>query len=373
MSAQVSRRATRASADGPLKLAVPRGALFDDTLEVLDARRRRRLRSAQRLALADLRRRRPGAGDDAPLRRPHLRRGGRRRRRHHRQGRAARAVRPRWSTSCSTSATANAGWCSPGAAGTSAWASRQRRLGAMRIATKYPRIAERHFEATGRQAEVIEVKGSVELAPLVGLADGIVDLVATGRTLEENDLEVREEIARCTARFVANRVAHKLRAAEVDELTDAAARGDGPMRVEALRMERTRGGRAASVRAWLGAARRARRSRRDPRRRPRAAATQAVLELTRRFDATERAPAGLRVDPAPRRRPRSIGPRPGAARALWRPAAANIRAVAEAQLDERPRAARAAAGPSRRGAGGCRSAPPASTRRADAPRTPRAS
>ena len=68
----------------------------------------------------------------------------------------------------------------------------------MRIATKYPRIAERHFEETGRQAEVIEVKGSVELAPLLGLADGIVDLVATGRTLEENGLEVREEIATST-------------------------------------------------------------------------------------------------------------------------------------------------------------------------------
>jgi ATP phosphoribosyltransferase len=94
----------------------------------------------------------------------------------------------------------------------------ERRLGAMRIATKYPRVAEAHFERTGRQAEVIEVKGSVELAPLVGLADGIVDLVASGRTLEENDLEVREEIAVCTARFVANRVAHKLRAAEVDAL-----------------------------------------------------------------------------------------------------------------------------------------------------------
>jgi ATP phosphoribosyltransferase len=94
----------------------------------------------------------------------------------------------------------------------------QRRLGMMRIATKYPRIAERHFEETGRQVEVIEVKGSVELAPITGLGDGIVDLVATGRTLEENDLEVREEIVVCTARFVANRVAHKLRAAEVDDL-----------------------------------------------------------------------------------------------------------------------------------------------------------
>jgi ATP phosphoribosyltransferase len=96
----------------------------------------------------------------------------------------------------------------------------ERRLGAMRIATKYPRIAERHFEETGRQAEIIDVKGSVELAPLVGLADGIVDLVATGRTLDENGLEVREEIATSTARLVVNRVSHKLRAAEVDDIVE---------------------------------------------------------------------------------------------------------------------------------------------------------
>jgi len=96
----------------------------------------------------------------------------------------------------------------------------QRSLRAMRIATKYPRIAERYFESTGRQIELIEVKGSVELAPLVGLGDGIVDLVATGRTLEENELEVREEIVACSARLVANRVAHKLRAAEIDGLTE---------------------------------------------------------------------------------------------------------------------------------------------------------
>jgi ATP phosphoribosyltransferase len=95
----------------------------------------------------------------------------------------------------------------------------QRRLGVMRIATSYPRIAERYFESTGRQIELVEIKGSVELAPLVGLGDGIVDLVATGRTLEENELEVREEIVECSARFVANRVSHKLRAAEIDELT----------------------------------------------------------------------------------------------------------------------------------------------------------
>ncbi|MDX6606425.1 MAG: phosphoribosyltransferase [Solirubrobacterales bacterium] len=96
----------------------------------------------------------------------------------------------------------------------------ERRLGVMRIATKYPRIAERHFEESGRQAEVIEVKGSVELAPLVGLADGIVDLVATGRTLKENGLEIREEIFSSTARLVANRISHKLRATEVDDLVE---------------------------------------------------------------------------------------------------------------------------------------------------------
>jgi ATP phosphoribosyltransferase len=96
----------------------------------------------------------------------------------------------------------------------------ERRLGAMRIATKYPRTAERWFEETGRQAEVIEVRGSVELAPLAGLADGIVDLVDTGRTLAENGLEIREEIAVSTARLVANRVAHKLRATEIDALVD---------------------------------------------------------------------------------------------------------------------------------------------------------
>jgi len=96
----------------------------------------------------------------------------------------------------------------------------ERRLGALRIATKYPRTAERYFEETGRQVELIEVRGSVELAPLSGLAEGIVDLVDTGRTLDENDLEVREEIATSSARLVANRVAHKLRAAEIDTLVE---------------------------------------------------------------------------------------------------------------------------------------------------------
>jgi len=96
-----------------------------------------------------------------------------------------------------------------------------RRLGVMRIATKYPRIAAEYFEETGRQAEIVEVKGSVELAPLTGLAEAIVDLTATGTTLRENGLEIREEIATSTARLISNRVAHRLKAAAVDDIVEA--------------------------------------------------------------------------------------------------------------------------------------------------------
>jgi ATP phosphoribosyltransferase len=93
-----------------------------------------------------------------------------------------------------------------------------RRLGVMRVATKYPRIAARHLEETGRQAEIVEVKGSVELAPLAGLAEAIVDLTASGTTLRENNLVIREEIAVCTARLIANPVAHKLKANQIEDL-----------------------------------------------------------------------------------------------------------------------------------------------------------
>jgi ATP phosphoribosyltransferase len=93
-----------------------------------------------------------------------------------------------------------------------------RRLGVVRVATKYPRIASRHMEETGRQAEIVEVKGSVELAPLTGICEAIVDLTATGTTLRENNLVIREEILVCTARLIANPVAHKLKAAAIDDL-----------------------------------------------------------------------------------------------------------------------------------------------------------
>jgi ATP phosphoribosyltransferase len=90
-----------------------------------------------------------------------------------------------------------------------------------RIATKYPRIAAEHYASKGVQAEVIFVGGSVELAPLVGLSDLIVDLVETGSTLRENQLEVIEEVVPISSVLVANRAAFKLRASEIKPIIEA--------------------------------------------------------------------------------------------------------------------------------------------------------
>jgi ATP phosphoribosyltransferase len=95
-----------------------------------------------------------------------------------------------------------------------------RRRGSVRIATKYPRIAGDYFTSTGRQAEIVEVKGSVELAPLTGLADAIVDLTATGTTMRENHLVEHEQIGVMTARLIANPVSHKLKAPAMDALVE---------------------------------------------------------------------------------------------------------------------------------------------------------
>jgi ATP phosphoribosyltransferase len=93
-----------------------------------------------------------------------------------------------------------------------------RRLGRVRIATKYPRAAAAYFAETGRHADIVEVKGSVELAPLTGMVDAIVDLSATGTTLRENRLVEIEELFVSTARLIANPVSHKLKAAAIDEM-----------------------------------------------------------------------------------------------------------------------------------------------------------
>jgi ATP phosphoribosyltransferase len=100
-----------------------------------------------------------------------------------------------------------------------------KRLGVIRVATKYPRIASAYFERTGRQAEIVEVKGSVELAPLTGMVEAIVDLTATGTTLRENNLVIREEIAVSTARLIANPVSDRLKAQAIDALVEKLGAG----------------------------------------------------------------------------------------------------------------------------------------------------
>jgi ATP phosphoribosyltransferase len=92
-----------------------------------------------------------------------------------------------------------------------------RRRGTLRVATKYTNIAEKYFASTGRQAELVEVKGSVELAAIAGMADAIVDLTATGTTLRENGLVVSEQIADCTARLIANPASYRLKPEAIDE------------------------------------------------------------------------------------------------------------------------------------------------------------
>lgn len=90
--------------------------------------------------------------------------------------------------------------------------------GVKTIATKYPNVARGYFEGKGMDIEAIKIEGSVELAPLLELSDGIVDIVETGTTLKENGLEVIEDIAPISARVIVNRVSMKLRQKEIEEL-----------------------------------------------------------------------------------------------------------------------------------------------------------
>ena len=88
-----------------------------------------------------------------------------------------------------------------------------------KIATKYPKVAKDYFDAKGINVETVKIEGSVELAPLLGLADGIVDIVETGSTLQENGLTVYETIAPISARLIVNVASMKLKKAEIDLLS----------------------------------------------------------------------------------------------------------------------------------------------------------
>ena len=91
----------------------------------------------------------------------------------------------------------------------------------LRVATKYPRLARAYFQQQGLSVEIIPLTGSIELAPLVSLADLVVDVVETGRTMRENGLVELEEIVASQATIVVNRVAYRLRLAELRELLAA--------------------------------------------------------------------------------------------------------------------------------------------------------
>jgi ATP phosphoribosyltransferase len=208
---------TRARSDGPLKLAVPRGVLFQPTLDVLDRAGidTAALRSDSRSLVFD-----GGAVTIVTLRPSDVPT-------YVEAGAADLGITgkdvlaeqvEREVYELADLAYGRCVMVFATVEGDDPAAEALRRLGVMRIATKYPRIAARFFERTGRQAEIVEVKGSVELAPLTGLVEGIVDLTATGTTLRENGLVVREELWASTARLIANPVAHKLKAAEIDEL-----------------------------------------------------------------------------------------------------------------------------------------------------------
>jgi len=90
----------------------------------------------------------------------------------------------------------------------------------MRVATKYPNIAQRFFHEAGIQLEIIKLNGSIELAPMVGLAEIIVDLVETGRTLKENKLVEVATLHQATARFIANRVSFKMKFDRINTMTE---------------------------------------------------------------------------------------------------------------------------------------------------------
>ncbi|MDQ0244696.1 ATP phosphoribosyltransferase [Bacillus fengqiuensis] len=89
---------------------------------------------------------------------------------------------------------------------------------APKIATKYPTIASTYFREQGEQVEIIKLNGSIELAPMIGLAERIVDIVSTGRTLKENGLMELERITDITSRLIVNPVSYRLKDERIDEI-----------------------------------------------------------------------------------------------------------------------------------------------------------
>ncbi len=110
--------------------------------------------------------------------------------------------------------------------------ARESRNQTLRVATKFPKIAKSYYSALSRDIDIIKLHGSIELAPLLGLSDVIVDIVETGKTLLENDLEVKETIVPISARLIANKVSYKF---NHEEITRLCRRVDGYLNKEAVR------------------------------------------------------------------------------------------------------------------------------------------
>ena len=93
----------------------------------------------------------------------------------------------------------------------------------LRVATKFPNIAKRYYNSQSREIDIIKLNGSIELAPILGLSDVIVDIVETGKTLYENDLEPKETIVDISARLVANKASYKFKNAEITRICERIA------------------------------------------------------------------------------------------------------------------------------------------------------
>ncbi len=100
-------------------------------------------------------------------------------------------------------------------------------LRTLRVATKFSRIAQNHYTAVGRDIELIHLNGSIEIAPILGLSDVIVDIVETGTTLRENNLEVIEEIVPISARFISNKASFRFHRGEIEKMASYLLREAG--------------------------------------------------------------------------------------------------------------------------------------------------
>ena len=98
---------------------------------------------------------------------------------------------------------------------------RDNRNRTLRVATKFPNIAGKYYAGLGRQIDIIELHGSIEIAPILGLSDVIVDIVETGTTLKENDLSVRETIVPISARLIANKASYQFQRPQMEAIQNA--------------------------------------------------------------------------------------------------------------------------------------------------------